>query len=274
MNCQEVQKLLNCYVDGELDVVTALHIEQHLDVCTDCSHVYNNLKTLRKAIRTEALYFQSPEHLQKRIQASLRKERKANNAHLKAMPHMLSWRWLSVAALLAFVIVTAWLLVNLRPSPSANIPNPLTQEVLASHIRSLMANHLVDVTSSDQHTVKPWFDGKLDFSPPVVDLTKQGFPLLGGRLDYLAHQPVAALVYQRRKHVINLFTWPLAQNSTTSTTLVTLQGYHVFSWAKAGMNYWAVSDLDTTELQQFVQLLQNQTASFAHKDADPRERLA
>ena len=135
----------------------------------------------------------------------------------------------------------------------------LTREVVSSHVRSLMATHLADVASSDHHTVKPWFAGKLDFSPPVEDLAKQGYPLVGGRLDYLKNRPVAALVYQRQKHFINLFIWPADSAPDVRANTVSLQGYNLAYWAKSGMTYWAVSDLNSSELQEFVQLVQNQT---------------
>lgn len=253
MGCNETQHLLDGYVDGELDLTSTLEIEQHLQACADCSHAYNNQLALRTAIGAGSLYFTPPVNLQKRIQVSLRKESKS-----KTFPRVIAWRWIGIATALVAVLLIALGLSRVVFVPSAD--DHLAQDVLASHIRSLMANHLVDVVSSDQHTVKPWFDGKLDFSPPVVDLAKQGFPLVGGRLDYLDNRPVAALVYQRRKHVINLFIWPSTQNADAGTQMVTRQGYHLFSWTKAGMTYWAVSDVSTGELQQFVQLVQQQTS--------------
>lgn len=253
MGCNETQHLLDGYIDGELDLTRTLEIEQHLQTCAECSHAYNNQLALRTAIGAGSLYFTPPVHLQKRIQVSLRKASKS-----KAVPSRRAWRWISIASALAAVLLIALGLAHIWSVPSTD--DHLTQDVLASHVRSLMANHLVDVTSSDQHTVKPWFDGKLDFSPPVVDLAKQGFPLVGGRLDYLDNRPVAALVYQRRKHVINLFLWPSTQNADSGTRMATRQGYHLFSWTKAGMTYWAVSDVSTSELQQFVQLIQQQTS--------------
>jgi anti-sigma factor RsiW len=121
----------------------------------------------------------------------------------------------------------------------------------------MMANHLTDVPSSDQHTVKPWFDGKLDFSPPVIDTTEQGFPLMGGRLDYAGNRPVAALIYQRRKHFINLFVFPASDSSEGGSKITVRQGYNVIHWNRSGMTFWAVSDINLSELQEFTQAVQN-----------------
>lgn len=249
MDCTETQRLLHAYIDTELDMADTLEIERHLETCTACLATYNNYQALRTAIKTDSLYFQAPEKLQKRVESSIRK---ANQAAF--ISRMTSWRGLSIAAVLIIALSLALFLTHFISLPLER--NHLQQEVLDSHVRSLMASHLVDVSSSNQHTVKPWFNGKLDFSPPVVDLAPQGFPLIGGRLDYINNRAVAAIVYKRREHVINLFVWSTTQ-SPSGETGTTIQGYHLIHWTKAGMTYWAVSDLSQDELQRFVQLVQN-----------------
>ena len=251
MNCQETQNLIHAYVDGELDLVKSLEIEEHLQGCLACSQAYKNHETLRTALKDGSLYFKSPAPLRKRIQSAVRQADRPS-AHA---PRVVPWRWLGVAALLAVAVLITWGVTRSLPAPSAG--DLLAQEVVASHVRSLMPNHLADVASSDQHTVKPWFSGKLDFSPVVADLANQGFPLIGGRLDYLDNRPVAALIYRYQQHVINLFSWPAAGASDTPAIMETRQGYHVAHWIKSNMSYWAVSDLNESELQQFVQLVQN-----------------
>ena len=250
MNCNEVQRLVDGYVDGELDLVRNLEIEKHLQECVLCSQGYKNQQSLRDAIRGGPFYFKPPAELRGRIEQSLRTAAKA-----EASPRVLPWRWLSVAAPVAAAAVVVLALVPLLQGPSAD--ELLRREVIASHVRSLMANHLADVPSSDEHTVKPWFNGKLDFSPPVKNLAEQGFPLIGGRLDYIGNRPVAALVYQRHKHFINLFVWPLEVKSDIGPKSLSRQGYNLFHWVNAGMTYWAVSDLEKGELQNFVRLAQS-----------------
>jgi len=133
-----------------------------------------------------------------------------------------------------------------RPDPGGD----LTTQLVAGHVRSLLANHLTDVQTSDQHTVKPWFTGKIDFSPPVIDLTDRGFPLLGGRLDYIEGKVVAALIYRRNKHVINLFVWPSDGHPPRS---LSQDGYTLLGWRQAGLAYWAVSELNAVELREFME---------------------
>ncbi len=251
MNCQETQKLIHAYLDGELDLVKSLEIEEHLQGCVACSQVYKNQQALRTAMNAGSLYFRSPASLRQRIQSAVRK---ADRSAARA-PRVMPWRWLGVAASLVVVVFVTWSVTRSLSAPSAS--DLLAQEVVASHVRSLMPDHLADVASSDQHTVKPWFSGKLDFSPAVVDLANQGFPLIGGRLDYLDNRPVAALVYRYQQHVINLFSWPAVGASDTTATMDTRQGYHVAHWTKSNMTYWAISDLNENELQQFVQLVRN-----------------
>jgi anti-sigma factor RsiW len=248
LKCDDVQHLIDAYIDDELDLVKTVEVEQHLQDCIDCAKMYKERQLVQAAIHTGMLYHKAPAHLQKRIQSSLRQ------ANKDSAPRTMPWRLFSVAAALIVIIVMAWSLVPFFSLSTVN--EPLVQEVLSSHVRSLMANHLVDVASTDQHTVKPWFDGKLDFSPPVVDLASQGFPLVGGRLDYLNNRPVAALVYKYRNHYINLFIWPSTQSSNGNTTIVTRQGYHLFFWTRSGMTYWVVSDVEENTLQKFVQLIQ------------------
>jgi anti-sigma factor RsiW len=254
MICKDAQNLINGYVDGELDLIRNLEIERHIQDCALCTQDYKNHQVLSNAIKTGSLYFKAPADLRRRIQLSLRKAAKA-----EAGRRMLPKWWFNIAAPMAAAAVILLALVPFLRGPSAD--DLLAGEVISSHVRSLMVSHLADVSSSDQHTVKPWFAGKLNFSPPVEDLAKQGFPLIGGRLDYLEDRPVAALIYQRQKHFINLFIWPSGSDSDVETKTVLRQGYNLSHWTRSGMTFWAVSDLNNTELQKFVQLVQNQTSS-------------
>jgi anti-sigma factor RsiW len=252
VNCHEVHNLIDGYIDDELDLVSNLDIEQHLQTCPECGRLYRNRQTLQTLVHTSPLSHKAPAHLEKRIRSSLRQASQPGFPRRKT-----AFALLGVAAVLLIALVTTLSIIRNVSAPSAD--ESLTQAVLDSHIRSLMVNHLVDVRSTDEHTVKPWFDGKLDYSPVVIDLAQQGYPLVGGRLDYLDNRPVAALIYQHETHVINLFTWPAASASADSpVTTVTRQGYHMMTWTKSGMVYWAVSDIEESKLQTFVQLLQRQ----------------
>jgi anti-sigma factor RsiW len=166
------------------------------------------------------------------------------------------WNWLGLAAAIVLAAIIAFNLVPRLQRPGAD--QFLATQLIASHVCSLMASHLTDVASSDQHTVKPWLDAKLDFAPAVVDLASEGFPLVGGRLDYLDNRTVAALVYQGRKHFINVFTWPAESGTTGTTKTMTREGYQLLHWIDSDINYWAVSDVSDNELQAFRQLFEKQ----------------
>ena len=265
MNCEEITSLMDVYVDGELDPITSQKIEQHLRDCGKCEQAYEAHTALTHAISRSVPYYKAPIELRQRVHASLRDEvddkptrtvprgsqllvtrkQPEPRAVLFGMP----WNWLGLAAavILAAIIFSSSL-PRLRQPTSDQF---LATQLIASHVRSLMADHLTDVASSDQHTVKPWLDAKLDFAAPVVDLSGEGFPLIGGRLDYLDNHPVAALIYQRRKHFINLFAWPASPGASKAQKTMSRQGYHLLHWVDSDFNYWAVSDISDGELQTF-----------------------
>lgn len=251
MNCEECKDLLDGYADGELDLVNHLQIERHLEECVDCTSVYKNIASLRAAISEPSFSYKAPAELRARLRASTQEVETASK-----LPWW-KWHWLptlATAAVLVAALVSTWAIV-LRNAPSDD--DLLAKEMVSAHVRSLMEKHLMDVPSTDQHTVKPWFDGRLDFSPPVVDLAQQGFTLIGGRLDYASGRAVAALVYQRRQHYINLFVYPAPNTANVGSKVLVLQGYNVIHWSRSGMVFWAVSDLNVAELQEFSQDLQN-----------------
>ena len=201
MNCQQAKPLIDFYADGELDAAGILELEKHIHDCPACALAWRNAQTLKKALKQDALFFTAPPELRRRIKAELRSQ-----VETKSRRSFWNWNWLTTATTSVATACLALLLTLSLTRPSAE--QRLTQEIVSSNIRSLMADHMLDVVSTDQHTVKPWFNGKLDFSPPVKDLAAQEFPLIGGRLDYIGGRSVAALVFHRNKHVINLFTWP------------------------------------------------------------------
>jgi anti-sigma factor RsiW len=249
MDCRETRALVHGYVDGELDLMRGLEIERHFEDCADCAQLRRNLATMQIGLRSRALYRSAPPGLERRIRSAVKRE--ACGRRIWTLP----WRALAGVAAVAALLLLVWLLP--RPGSRAG-DDALVREVVAGQVRSLMADHLADVASTDRHTVKPWFNGKLDFSPPVVDLKDEGFPLVGGRLDYLDGRPVAALVYKRNRHTINLFVWPNAGGAESDSPAVkrgpeaTRQGYNLVHWNQAGMHFWAVSDLNTTELDAFA----------------------
>lgn len=248
MTCDSVRDMLGAYLDGELDANAEFQIREHLAECAECPEAYRRLRSLKDGIKESNLYYSTPPGLEARIRASLHGTKK--DRHTRLNPFR---QWMAIAASVLVGLSIGLSVYVFRRGTSSEL---LAQQAVSSHVRAMIGTHLVDVPSSDQHTVKPWFNGKLDYSPPVKDLKDAGFPLVGGRIDYLDNRPVAALVYQRRKHVINLFVWPSVQGSQTKR-LETLNGYNVIRWTDAGMTFWAVSDLNARELQQFVALLRS-----------------
>ena len=264
MVCDDNARLLHGYLDGELDLVRSLEIEEHLKICPDCAQELWNQQTLRKAFRSSNLYERAPAGLADRIRGSLALEtadasQETGAPASKKAPvitltsRRATWNWLAVAAAILLMFTVTWRIVpGLSGHGNSDL---LTQEIVSSHIRSLQPDHLFDVQSTDQHTVKPWFNGKLDFSPPVRDLAEDGYPLVGGRLDYVDHRAVAALVYQRRQHFINVFIWPEGKGKEEALRMKSVQGYNMIPWEANGMYHCAVSDLNSGELQQFTELL-------------------
>jgi len=247
VSCDHSEELLHAYLDGETDLTLGAGIERSLRECPQCSRSFLNHQKLRSAMRSGSLAFSAPKALRARVRRALRDERRE---HLPRWS--ISRLWIAIAVPAAAVFVVALLLLRpaAGPGPADDL---LVQELVADHIRSQMADHLTDVASTNQHTVKPWFDGRLDFSPEVRDLAEQGYPLVGGRLDYAGNRALAALVYRRRQHVINLFVWPAADGGATAVLEASRRGYNVIRWSRSGFVLTAVSDLNTAELRAFVE---------------------
>jgi anti-sigma factor RsiW len=245
--------LVQAEFDGELGAAEAAALAAHRAACPICQAAAAELARAR-ALIDDALYQAMPQDVRARVMAQIaavQTPRRAAESPRGAAPLLGRWRqWRPTAAGFGFgaACAAAFSLLVLAPRPP-----DLAQEIVFGHIRALQPGHLEDVASSDQHTVKPWFDGRIDFAPPVKDLAAQRFPLRGGRLDYVAGRPVAALVYQRDKHLIDLFVWPVAAGAARPPEAAVRQGYNVVHWAQGGMALWAVSDLEAGQLGEFAE---------------------
>lgn len=252
--CSRWELMLHGFIDGELDAAHSLELEQHLATCPHCAEQLERFRTVKQVVSQRGVRWRAPDHVRAQILAAIEQE-----AGKQARPSVSSWtkitgsvrQWLFVPSLAA---LAASLFLVLAPIHNRS---SVQDEVVAGHVRSLLVDHLTDVATSDQHTVKPWFNGKIDFSPPVVDLAPQGFPLVGGRVDYIEGRVVAALVYRRRGHFINVFVWPAPPAATTASSR---DGYTVENWSKDGLTFWAVSDAAADEIRGFREAFIGQTA--------------
>ena len=245
MNCAESRLLLHAYADGELDLGRSLDVEQHLQSCTVCAREKQAVLSLRSALRNGGFNYTAPQSLRNKV----REIAPVPEEKTRPVRTPWLWRWLAAAATAAAILA-----FMLRPTGTSD-RDLLANEIVSSHVRSLMASHLTDVASSDHHTVKPWFNGKLDFAPDVRDFAAQGFPLVGGRLDYLNGREVAALIYQRNKHFINVFVWPSGQTRGEVPMNASLRGYNLISRDVNGLHYVLVSDLNAGELGELADLI-------------------
>jgi anti-sigma factor RsiW len=246
VGCREVGGLFGAYLDGELEPAVSASIREHVDACAACRQRLVNLESLGRMVR-RAPYYQASETLRARLTPA--------RPRSTATSQLMAW---AAAAVVVMSLTGSILFVSssARATRPVDPIDAVAEEVVSSHARALMGEHLFDVRSTDQHTVKPWFLGKLDFSPPVTDLAQAGFPLTGGRLDYVAGHPVAALVYTRRQHTINVFVWPEASGAVRPPDARAIRGFHVRHWTRAGMSYWAASDVNDADLDQFVHALE------------------
>jgi anti-sigma factor RsiW len=245
---------VQAYFDGEADALTAADLERHIEHCDECHTLHRSLEQLRTALRRDLPHTQIPAALRSRVMRSLDVESLLGTPQHRARP---TWRtrpfWMgassgglgmaAVAATLAFLVL------------SPQLATPVVDELLNAHVNSLLATHLIDVVSTDQHTVKPWFAGHTDVSPLVADFEPQGYRLVGGRVDYLEHQRAAVVVYRHGAHVINVFSWAATRRSLPGK--LTRNGYHLAFWKADDLQYCAVSDAGWDELSGLVQLVQD-----------------
>jgi anti-sigma factor RsiW len=246
MKCTQANELLHAYADDELDLVAARQLEEHVHSCESCARSLAAARAVKTAVANPALYRRAPTDLRSGLISHL----PSVSSSQAKNPSRGIWRSASLAASVLIVTIGGWLYIDRAGKLDAD-----AQAVLVAHQRSIqLSEHQMDVASSDQHTVKPWIDARLDFAPPVWQLADQGFPLVGGRLDYLRDRPVAALVYHRGQHVINLFVWPSESGQSSASR----NGYHLIHWSGGGMTFWAISDVNANDLQHFVDLFRQQ----------------
>jgi anti-sigma factor RsiW len=246
MTCDDAEILLHALIDGELDASHAREVEAHIEACPRCTADLAAYRQMREAMTKTDLRYTAPASLRQRIDAALPKPAAPSNVRPLASRRSVL-RGFAMGSAVSALAATLLVAVVVRHEDQQLIES----EIVSAHLRSLQPNHLIDVVSTDQHTVKPWFNGKLDVSPPVVDLTAQGFTLIGGRLDYVDARAIGAVVYKRRAHVINLFVAQTSNTAQRPAKIETIQGFNIRRWSDRGLNYWAVSDIGSDELAEF-----------------------
>jgi anti-sigma factor RsiW len=258
MNCQECHDYIDAYIDNELDISSSILVKHHLRDCPDCRQLLESRKAVGALLDNPQVRFAVPDSLLGRIQSALPVSR-PEVKHRSGNRFVIPWFSIPLAFAATIAVMLGLAFLNQGGVFDRSHGSSIAQDVISSHVRSLLATHLFDVPSTDQHTVKPWFDGKLKFSPPVHDFAERGFRLTGGRLDYLNGREVAALVYQRRLHIINLFIWPSESGRNTAAENLTKDGYNVWHWDRDGFAFWAVSDVNAEDLRAFADLEMQQS---------------
>lgn len=249
MNCELSKTTVHGYFDGELDAVRSAEFERHLNACEECQAELQGIRSLHKQLQESDLFEEASARLRERISREIGKE--ANRGHAMAYGS----RRLFLLPTFGALGAAAAMLIVFFAFQSHSGSRRITAELIDAHIRSLQPGHLTDVLSTDQHVVKPWFDGKLDFIPPVTDFSQQGFPLVGGRLDIVDGHNVAALVYARRKHFINLFVWPDDEKGANLTGSGSHQGFNWLRWQSGEMEFCLISDASSTDLRELKELI-------------------
>jgi anti-sigma factor RsiW len=252
--CPDKTALLQGLLDGELDAVNAAACEAHLKTCEGCAAEFARLQALREIVAAPGVAHRSPDRLRAGIEGMLASEAAPDKPPPRALRRAMPWAASGVGALLAASLATVVVLPQVAE-------NGVERQLVASHVRSLLANHLTDIGTSNEHVVRPWFNGKVDIAPPVPELADQGFPLVGGRLDYIGGRVVPAIVYKRRLHTVNLFVWPAEGRLLNETRTARHDGYSLVEWTEGGLRFSAVSDIDLNDLKSFHQAFVARTAN-------------
>lgn len=249
MRCSDCRQSLDAYIDGQLSVDRAAEIRDHIERCADCSREHGVLSSVSKSVKANLMHLTTPPELRERIRAAVARDA-APSTGPGAVPRRFDrWPALAAAGLVIAIASSATTFALVR---SRDHSGSVAEQVVASHIRSLMPGHLTDVASTNLHNVKPWFAGRIALSPAVPNLDSLGFPLSGGRLDYVDGRPVAAVVYLRRQHVINVYSWPENGGDLSPRRSADTHGYHLVWWRRNGVESWAISDVDPQDLDRFV----------------------